>query len=599
MSLQVWLTGNNSMNNQGLLGELTQTTAPTYVDGKLGKAMSTGAYKMTAEQTAQVLNNEAISICFWVYINADTGSTDNRVPFFGNDYWDSNTNNRKFTLYNYPTVNDFHWSWMNNTAGNSFAAGVLSGVLPSYKWTHVAITYQNPNGTVYINGEKAGAFTGVSNSSTFAYETQVIHNSSYLRWNDYRIYNHCLSAKEVKEISKGLVCHYPLKSQYETGQVNKYSGDVAEGYLTGSFTRTKLKGERGYNYKLSYTGTGDYSWPNMKAGNFYFTAGKRYYYSCKVRCHSTNFGLYLRASRSDNDWATNMADVLNPDGEWHEYVVYQTINETYDMDGSTVTCNPTLEFFSDNLSTPGKVYSADFDIKDIQVIESDCYVPFIDNNMVSNVVSDCSGYENHGTKVGNIVWKNDSPRYSGSYYFSTNAYIDCGTGGKIKDEITVNIWCHMDTWNDNIEFVCCAENGGWEIYNKNSHPTFDVFISDIGYVFASSSKLWSDLSSGWHMITGSYDGFNAKLYIDGILESSVSSGKSSKTSIHYTSTNSIYIHAESRVPTPVTGYDACKLSDCRIYATALSEKDIKSLYNVSASICKTGVLSAYEFVEEG
>ena len=200
MSLQVWLTGNNSMNNQGLLGELTQTTVPTYVDGKLGKAMSTGAYKMTAEQTAQVLNNEAISICFWVYINADTGTTDNRVMFFGNDAWGSNTNNRKFSLYNYPTVNDFHWSWMNNTGNNTFTTGVLSGVLPSYKWTHVAITYQNPNGTVYINGEKAETFTGVSNSSTFAYETQVIHNASYLKRNDFRIYDHCLSAKEVKEI---------------------------------------------------------------------------------------------------------------------------------------------------------------------------------------------------------------------------------------------------------------------------------------------------------------------------------------------------------------------------------------------------------------
>ena len=124
MSLQVWLTGNNSMNNQGLLGELTQTTVPTYVDGKLGKAMSTGAYKMTAEQTAQVLNNEAISICFRVYINADTGTTDNRVMFFGNDSMDSN-NNRKFSLFNYPTVNDFHWSWMNNTGNNTFTTGAL------------------------------------------------------------------------------------------------------------------------------------------------------------------------------------------------------------------------------------------------------------------------------------------------------------------------------------------------------------------------------------------------------------------------------------------------------------------------------------------
>jgi hypothetical protein len=30
--------------------------------------------------------------------------------------------------------------------------------------------------------------------------------------NDVRIYNHCLSPKEVKEISKGLVLHYPMNN---------------------------------------------------------------------------------------------------------------------------------------------------------------------------------------------------------------------------------------------------------------------------------------------------------------------------------------------------------------------------------------------------
>ena len=124
MSLQVWLPLNGNTNNQGLLGELTQTTTPTYVDGKLGKAMSTGGYKMTAEQTEQVLNNEAVSICFWIYINADDGTTDNRAMFFGNGDVGSN-NNRKFSLFNYPTVNDFHWSWMNDTANNAFAVGAL------------------------------------------------------------------------------------------------------------------------------------------------------------------------------------------------------------------------------------------------------------------------------------------------------------------------------------------------------------------------------------------------------------------------------------------------------------------------------------------
>ena len=594
MSLQVWLTGNNSMNNQGLIGELTQTTAPTYVDGKLGKAISTGGYKMTAEQTAQVLNNEAISICFWVYINADTGTTNNRVMFFGNDDMGLN-NNRKFSLFNYPTVNDLHWYWMNDETNAT--VGLLSGILPSYQWTHVAVTYQNPNGTVYINGKKVDTFTGISNSSTFAYETQVIHNSTYLHWNDYRIYDHCLSAKEVREISKGLVCHYQLKSQYETGQVNKYSGDVAEGYLTGNFTRTKLEGERGYNYKLTYTGTGNNDWHNMNTGStFSFTAGKKYYYSCKVRCHSTNFVLALRASRSGNDWVTNMTNVLNPDGEWHEYVVYQTINETYDRGGSTVTCNPILEFYTESLVTSGKVYSADFDIKDIQVIESDYYVPFIDNYMVSNVVSDCSGYGNNGTENGTINWSNNSPRYSGSYDFNGTGYIKNTSFNLNATEITISFWVKIpetitsqhflfgtfDSWTGN-------GIGYWRDAGINYYSGIIKSSAESSYIGLETPVLTTDT---WYHIAIVYTGTECILYVNGVENKRVTYGKNGTiiNPVCYLG-NSLYNN------TPSSETDESSMSDFRIYATALSADDIKSIYNVSASIDKTGVLSAGEIYE--
>ena len=67
MSLKIWITGNGNTINQGTLGELTQVTAPTYVDGKMGKAVTNYKLTMDGTQTPEVLNNDEFSYCTWLY----------------------------------------------------------------------------------------------------------------------------------------------------------------------------------------------------------------------------------------------------------------------------------------------------------------------------------------------------------------------------------------------------------------------------------------------------------------------------------------------------------------------------------------------------
>ena len=50
--------------------------------------------------------------------------------------------------------------------------------------------------------------TGTCTSTNWAYDTVIARSSSTRYYNDIRIYNHALSAKEVKEISKGLILQY-------------------------------------------------------------------------------------------------------------------------------------------------------------------------------------------------------------------------------------------------------------------------------------------------------------------------------------------------------------------------------------------------------
>jgi hypothetical protein len=95
-----------------------------------------------------------------------------------------------------------------------------------------------------------------------------------------------------------------------------------------------------------------------------------------------------------------------------------------------------------------------------------------------------------------------------------------------------------------------------------------------------SVKTTSTLSgSGWKHFCGTYDGYSTKIYLNGIPEKT-NSAYTTKTPIFYNATNSIFIGAEatSSASTPEGGYFNGKLSDVRVYATALSAAAVKELY---------------------
>lgn len=107
--------------------------------------------------------------------------------------------------------NEYHLCYSNSNALD------LTYNCDTTEWVHCCMTYQCSDNTVaiYINGVKCSTsqpknLTGLSNTTAFigkrSSDTYLFEG--YL--NDFRIYNTCLSPRQVKEISKGLVCHYPL-----------------------------------------------------------------------------------------------------------------------------------------------------------------------------------------------------------------------------------------------------------------------------------------------------------------------------------------------------------------------------------------------------
>ena len=210
MSLQIWLPLNGNTINQGASGFQPAAADMTYANsGKISaNCYTSGEITMPASETAKIFNNKAISIAFWI----KPLNTSNSI-IFGNDI------NRQFSLFQYSGSGAtkhgtaLHWSWqMTLSGGDSW----LDDVLPINAWTHVCVTYDNPNFKVYINGELKAKRSGESNVSSFAYDTSIINNGTGRYLADMRVYDHALSALEVKELSKGLAIHYTFDDELLT-----------------------------------------------------------------------------------------------------------------------------------------------------------------------------------------------------------------------------------------------------------------------------------------------------------------------------------------------------------------------------------------------
>ena len=234
MSLKVWLPLNGDLHNQGCTGyTITAIEAsPTFTAGKIGQCYQ------RANTSSQITNGLQIQ--------------DNLVSTFGSAasvaVWVKPLGTH--THYNGTILSSGDWNrkrWAFGVSQDNSQVDVLCGghnnyiscTVPVNQWTHLASTFENGVCKLYKNGvyvgEKSGqaAFDSDANWTGICRETYA---GGYFGFNgcinDLRIYDHALSAAEVKEISQGLVLHYKLDS-------------IQDGILDSS----------GYGHKTSTIGT--------------------------------------------------------------------------------------------------------------------------------------------------------------------------------------------------------------------------------------------------------------------------------------------------------------------------------------------------------
>lgn len=585
--LCLWLPfTDGTTKNQGLIQDgITTGVTPTFInDGKLGKCLNQGQIDIDADTTAKILNNQELTICFWLYVNAEEGSTTKRGMLFGNSGTGVN-DNRKFSLFQYPTCNDLHLSWMNDTANTMFLSAIWQAVLPSYKWTHVAVTYSNPDATIYINGQIYAKHTGISNSTSFAYNTRVVWNNAYRYLNDFRIYNTCLSPRQIKEISKGLICHYSL------GEIDGKIGGRnilrnSKNLASLSLKDTLAKVERtDTNCKLSLaSGVASNSWYAIYTD---FTIEKNQSYTASIEIETVNL---VSGSKGCHFTAAK----IPPNSSWNDFakVDFKTSGKyhyTFNS-GNNTSVRIALGVQGDGSSN----YVIAKNLKLEKGISATSWTPAPedDASFYDNVIYDTSGYCNNGSVTDSTcpTWSSDTPRYKGSYVFNgNNQYLKFQNPiTSSSTDFTISCWVKFDdtTGSSTICTMRTAVGNGIALFKIGNKIRFDDNAQFTFSDYTISANEWT------HVVVTRSSSYK-NLYINGVLKQTINTVGDMKLI-----SNVGTIGASSQSGDGISNYLNGQLSDFRIYATALDNQTIEELYKVGASVNNNGNLSTYEIEEE-
>ena len=551
MALQVWLPLNkqNDARNQGLSNAVASNLSYSAY-GKLG-----GCY--TANGT----------ICNW-----GSGHTSNGVTVAFWHKWQGAVPTGWVTTLQFPYSDGDRRYYLATNNGHFYPAYREAGYETKFtlddKWHHItmAVSDDGTSLSIYIDGILDGAITG---RSGFQLGGDLYMGQCYI--NDLRIYDHCLSSKEVKEISKGLVLHYPLNDAYAEGTTN-IASNLSPSQIGGwqKMTITKLstnnyhlKHQTSDSANLSYWSTFVYTLPSE--------------YSNKTISFSARIKNIVYNDIKDSSWlyigpGNNGQYPTHGSAMFYCYELKE--NQLISWTGVLSNSNRyvLVELWNDANSTSGSI---EFDLVNIQIEEKDHVTPYTPNTRNETTVHDCSGYQNNGTASESLPYVLDSPRYKGCYYFnSTSKRITLPTINMtgFSNSFSISWWGKVPSYSAIMYWG--FSNGNRLNYYSGLYCNTGDGGSNPYYIPNTTTVITSPSVNEWHHFVMVGNGSSNKLYMDGELYGIA------KTYKNITG-NTIVINGwDSGTYYKTNGH----ISDFRIYSTALSADDIKELYNTSCII---------------
>lgn len=622
MALQLWMPLTKDFSNQGLYQSASTTSGGSIVNGgKLGKCCltnSTTSINTNVPFDVWNINQTSVSMCGWFKFNKSQIQTVvDSVTLTGSQKQIS------CNLIGYNSYGGLSIECeTNNLVSSSFSTlkvyGAYRNASTSYvtrsytitydTWIHLALVYDLSESSLslYVNGSLFQS-KEIVNASYTATPTFRINNNDVFGGkgpakclpfyvNDVRLYDHALSQAEVHSLSQGLVVHYKMDDEYSetTTNLGNTSATYSNQTEGNAYTANSWGGDAGtviyyksggYNngpYKVYHkTATGNGGIYRKTDNDITIVQGKTY-----------TMSIYVKASRdyTDSIYSFNINGVTSSDSNHyitasssvHFTTEWTRIERTFTASANDAgTYGEMSIIYNDNV-TDYYVYFSCF-----QIEEKDHATPFVIGTRNGTIFDD-SGYQNDGTITGNLQIKNNSPRYRYCAQFTDSATsIGIGNLSTLLPEgvFTFNIWFKKITneWSSKTWETIFGGPSGFELETKNGSTNSPIIKL---YNWGGGTTSYS--LDQWNMITFCRNSSETKLYLNGELKITGSSGSVPSGNYFIGAWNSI-------TQQNYRGY----LSDARLYATALSSDDILSLYQLGARIDNKKNLHTFEIEENG
>jgi hypothetical protein len=532
---------------------------------------------------ALVGSSSAFSVSAWINMDDDT-----------NEYicgaMESGAERFYFRVVDNSGTGYMKWGYGDTASSDQLAPISLN------QWHYVVWTYDTTNAKVYVDGslKYTTAVSGKTITNTDnLYIGALNNNGSVTNYLDgslanVSIHSSALTQTQIQELMftekyAGLSADLRnnLVSWYDMGDTSLGSELVSNGTFDSG-----ISGWSSYNYTTAYQSdsiggksnvlkapnSGAYSRVFPSSGNL--VVGKTYILTFEVY-HDTGSAnalhLYLDTG-SDSQTTISASQAGQTWASFEKTFTATTTNFGIGFDGTAT------DYF-DNIS-----------VKEVQVEDLEG-----SNDGSIYGATTTTGYTSSPHGVVDPINYGTLKSGTALSFDGTNDYVDCGSAfqSTFRDSFSISMWVNATDGQEAQYRVLFgarnADESDWvqgDLYNGTIRF---VFKANTNSVISASSAVLSDGITGWKHIVFIADGVNMITYLDGSAIKTTS--MSGVTMSEYTSADEIWIGARDQNDVAQLFFDG-KISNVKIFNSALTESEIQEMYLNPEQILPTGVSSS-------